>query len=117
MGGSSRSRPLCLNVCGNCCLNKANIKLASYYSGQRKRFLNNCAGQWNDERFEQLRGTMVYYIHRIEKGLSHKHFRSGFGRSAFIELKAMMERWRELGYPVDDHDLPCGTECGSGVCA
>lgn len=82
--------------------NKANIKLASYHSGQRKRFLNNCAGQWNDERFEQLRGTMVYYIHRIEKGLSHKHFRSGFGRSAFIELKAMMERWRELGYPVDD---------------
>ena len=81
---------------------KANIKLASYYSRQRKRFLNNCAGQWNDERFEQLRGTMVYYIHRIEKGLSHQHFRSGFGRSAFSELKAVMERWRKLSYPVDD---------------
>lgn len=82
--------------------NKANLRLASYYSDQRKRFLNNCAGRWNDEQFEQLRGTMVYYIHRIEKGLSHKRFRSGFGRSAFAELKAVMERWRESGYSTDD---------------
>ncbi|WP_301895059.1 nitroreductase family protein [Bifidobacterium angulatum] len=34
--------------------------------------------------------------------MSHKHFRSGFGRSAFAELKAVMERWRESGYSTDD---------------
>lgn len=46
---------------------KANMTLASYYAGQRKRFLRFCAGQWNVGQSEQLRGTMVYYIHRIEK--------------------------------------------------
>ena len=81
---------------------KANMKLKSYYSRQRKRFLNNCAGPWNSEQSERLRGTMVYYIHRIEKGLSHQHFRDGFGKSAFSELKAVMEQWRKHSYPVDD---------------
>lgn len=81
---------------------KANMKLKSYYSRQRKRFLNNCAGPWNSEQSEQLRGTMVYYIHRIEKGLSHQCFRDGFGRSAFSELKTVMEQWRKHSYPVDD---------------
>lgn len=81
---------------------KANMKLKSYYSRQRKRFLNNCAGPWNSEQSERLRGTMVYYIHRIEKGLSHQHFRDGFGKSAFSELKAVMEQWRKRSYPVDD---------------
>lgn len=51
---------------------------------------------------EQLRGTMVYYIHRIEKGLSHRRFRAGFGRSAFGELRSVMDEWRERDYPVDD---------------
>ena len=81
---------------------KANMKLKSYYNRQRKRFLNNCAGPWNSEQSERLRGTMVYYIHRIEKGLSHQHFRDGFGKSAFSELKAVMEQWRKHSYPVDD---------------
>lgn len=80
---------------------KADMKLKSYYKQQRKRFLNNCAGPWNSEQSEQLRGTMVYYIHRIEKGLSHQHFRDGFGRSAFSELKTVMDQWRKHGYPVD----------------
>lgn len=81
---------------------KANMELKSYYSRQRKRFLNNCAGPWNSEHSEQLHGTMVYYVHRIEKGLSHQHFRDGFGRSAFSELKTVMDQWRKHGYPVDD---------------
>lgn len=82
---------------------KADMKLKSYYGRQRRRFLNNCAGPWNSEQSEQLRGTMVYYIHRIEKGLSHQQFRSGFGRSAFSELKTVMEQWREHSYP--EHDV------------
>ena len=81
---------------------KANMTLASYYAGQRKRFLRFCAGQWNVGQSEQLRGTMVYYIHRIEKGLSHRRFRAGFGRSAFGELRSVMDEWRERDYPVDD---------------
>ena len=81
---------------------KAAMTLASYYAGQRKRFLRFCAGQWNVGQSEQLRGTMVYYIHRIEKGLSHRRFRAGFGRSAFGELRSVMDEWRERDYPVDD---------------
>ena len=81
---------------------KANMTLASYYAGQRKRFLRFCAGQWNVGQSEQLRGTMVYYIHRIEKGLSHRRFRAGFGRSAFGELRSVMDEWRDRDYPVDD---------------
>ena len=61
-----------------------------------------CQGEYEIEQSERVRGTMVYYIHRIEKGLSHQHFRDGFGKSAFSELKAVMEQWRKHSYPVDD---------------
>lgn len=85
---------------------KSNAQLASYYRTQRKQYIEYSAGAWNAERhdgqFERLQSTMIYYIHRIEKGLSHRHFRSGFGKSAFTHLYALMHTWERNGYPTDD---------------
>ncbi|MCF2561225.1 nitroreductase family protein [Bifidobacterium boum] len=85
---------------------KANRCLASYYLLQRKQYINYCAGPWNEKQrngqYERLRSTIVYYIHRIEKGLSHRYFRSGFGKSAFAHLNELMQTWQHEGYPTDD---------------
>lgn len=85
---------------------KANRRLASYYLAQREQYINCCAGPWNAEQrngqFERLQSTLVFYIHRIEKGLSHKNFRSGFGKSAFAHLNELMQTWQLQGYPTDD---------------
>ncbi|MGO4922423.1 nitroreductase family protein [Bifidobacterium choerinum] len=44
---------------------------------------------------EQLEARMVYFTHQIEKGLSHKQFRYGFGKKPLRNLSEVMARYRK----------------------
>lgn len=81
---------------------KAEVLLRRYNRIQRNRFLENCSCAWNVTDKERLRAKMMYYIHRIEKGLSHSDFRAGFGKNALTVLSASMQEWADLGFSVSD---------------
>lgn len=82
---------------------KAKHKLAGYSRTQDARFLKYSANPWNKPNQEELRGQIIYYIHRIEKGLTHgADFRPGFGRNALQSLHDLLEQWRAAHYSTTD---------------
>lgn len=80
---------------------KGTHEVNTYYRDQRKRFIRYCAAPWNDGE-AQLQGKMMFFVHRVEKGLSHKNFRIGFGKAALTELSEGMREWRRKGYSLDN---------------
>lgn len=82
---------------------KAKHKLAGYSRTQDTRFLKFSANPWNKPNQEELRGQIIYYIHRIEKGLTHQSdFRPGFGSNALQSLHNLLNQWRKAHYPSTD---------------
>lgn len=43
---------------------------------------------------EQVRARMIFFTHQIEKGLSHMHFRYGFGKRPLASLAKKMKMYR-----------------------
>lgn len=43
----------------------------------------------------QLEARMMYFTHQIEKGLSHQHFRYGFGKTPLKNLSVVMAKYRK----------------------
>lgn len=83
--------------------NNAKIKIYRYFHVQGRRFIDYSSNPWNLPDKEQIRGLIVYYIHRIEKGLSHSDdFRAGFGRSALTNLSNEMTLWCKNTYSAND---------------
>lgn len=78
--------------------NKAFISLLHDQVVQTSRFIRNCAGPWAEVDQERLRSNIVFYIHRVEKGLSHTNFRPNFGKSALSKLSSLLEIWVKSGY-------------------
>ncbi|RSX51757.1 Nitroreductase family [Bifidobacterium goeldii] len=81
--------------------NKFDYKLSLFYKDQRKRFFKYCSSPWNTGE-PQLVGKLVYFTHRIEKGLSHTDFRPRFGKRAFSDLAKVMVEWHQRGYSLDN---------------
>ncbi len=82
---------------------KATHKLAGYSRTQNTRFLKFSANPWNKPNQEELRGQIIYYIHRIEKGLTHgSDFRPGFGQNALQSLHDLLNQWHKAHYPTTD---------------
>lgn len=82
---------------------KAKHKLAGYSRTQDARFLKYSANPWNKPNQEELRGQIIYYIHRIEKGLTHgTDFRPGFGRNALQSLHDLLQQWCAAHYSTTD---------------
>lgn len=82
---------------------KAKHRLDRYSRTQNARFLRFSANPWNKPNQEELRGQIIYYIHRIEKGLTHESdFRAGFGKNALQSLHDLLQQWRTARYPTTD---------------
>lgn len=65
----------------------------------KRRFYNN----YSKEKFllnnrDQLDARLTFHAHALEKGLSHKEIRLGFGKSALSKLAKVMEAYTELNY-------------------
>lgn len=48
----------------------------------------------------KLQARLVYYVHKIEKGLSHAEFRHGFGKDPLEKLADTMRTYRDEGFDV-----------------
>jgi len=46
----------------------------------------------------RLAAKLIFYSHRIEKGLSHSKFRAGFGTAALKNMSELLRKWNHKGY-------------------
>lgn len=82
-------------------INRRNLN--KLYKFDKNRYLNY-AYELNDEySYDNLRSKITFHYHSIEKGLSNKNIRLGFGSKAFEGLFYAMDKYIELGYPTDDN--------------
>lgn len=62
------------------------------------------ASEFNEvgETEKQLKAKLIFHTHSIEKGLSHKNFRSNFGKTALSALRKNMSAYINAGYTRSD---------------
>lgn len=70
---------------------------------QADRFFRTYAGKRN-RRKACLETKVIFFSHQIEKGLSHKDFRYGFGRQALTNLSYALKALKALDSDVTDSD-------------
>lgn len=64
---------------------KRNKKIKKYFIKDSEQFIKY-AGINETGNIKQIRASLLFYAHSIEKGLSHEHFRSSFGKRALGQL-------------------------------
>ena len=62
---------------------------------QARRFEHNYSKP-SSKGADQVRARLIFYTHQIEKGLSHTHFRYGFGKRPLASLAQKMEMYRKV---------------------
>ncbi|WP_048727048.1 nitroreductase family protein [Carnobacterium sp. 1290_CSPC] len=77
-------------------------RLNKAYKFDQKIYSNNSFGFVPEYTLDNLRGKITLHYHSIEKGMSNKNIRLGFGQRAFRDLFYSMDSFMELGYPSDD---------------
>lgn len=82
---------------------KNNIRLKKSFKYDYERY-HNYLSNINDNDPEGLKGNLIYYSHQIEKGLSHKNFREGFGKNACINIKKYLDKYIENGNSIDSFE-------------
>lgn len=78
------------NSCAGFCLMLGYIR-------QWNQFMKTAAFPKNSGK-SQIEARMQYHTHEIEKGLSHKDFRAGFGKNALTQLFIALSQWDGAGY-------------------
>lgn len=81
---------------------KLTITISFAYLRQGHRFIKYSSCSQRYTSIEQVRASMFFYVHRLEKGLSHTNFRPGFGESALKELASLLSIWQNRHYPETD---------------
>ena len=79
---------------------KHRINLRTLYAKQAARFADQAAIN-SEKTDEQLAAMLIFFSHRIEKGLSHSDFRASFGRQTLVELAQCLHLWIKRCCPVD----------------
>lgn len=84
---------------------KSNINQRRSFKYDKQRFLRNYSKsklRFNTE--VQLGSRLVFHAHSLEKGLSHKNIRLGFGVSALTNLSKVMNAYVENGFDQSRQD-------------
>ncbi|WP_258184975.1 MULTISPECIES: nitroreductase family protein [unclassified Bifidobacterium] len=72
---------------------ESDLKLRRETIRQMKRFRRNYARR-GSTRKEHLRTRIIFFTHQIEKGLSHRDFRLGFGKTVLAQMAPLLELLR-----------------------
>lgn len=80
---------------------ESDMKLRHETIRQMKRFRRNYARR-GSLRKEHLRTRIIFFTHQIEKGLSHRDFRLGFGKTVLAQLAPLLESLRAFGDAQQD---------------
>ena len=79
------------------------IELNYLYKNDKKRFKTYSANSKGNLSIGNVRSQVMYFSHQIEKGLSRKNFRYGFGLSAINNLVDALQRMQHFpNYENDD---------------
>lgn len=62
---------------------------------QRRRFSRYHSRMYSSER-AQIETQILFHTHQIEKGLSHNHFRPGFGKHALKDLSVLLDKIKTI---------------------
>lgn len=66
------------------------------YKEDKKRFKKYSASVNSNYSYENIRSQIMYFSHQIEKGLSRKNFRYGFGLNAITNLVTALEKMKKF---------------------
>lgn len=83
-------------------LMKSNIELNKLTKSDKKRFQKYSSRKGGTDDYSNLRSKVMYYTHQLEKGLSRKNFRYGFGVSAITSLTDSLVKMKN--YPEWEND-------------
>lgn len=91
---------------------KSTMILSREYKVQAKRFNNSYSRDWSTGKM-QVQSRTMFLTHQLEKGLSHKNFRYGFGLGVFETLGVLLTRFENADpqYLIN----PVYKECMSAI--
>lgn len=81
---------------------RSNIELNKLTKNDKKRFQKYSSQRSDTDDFNNMRSKVMYYTHQLEKGLSRKNFRYGFGVSAITSLVESLVRMKSYPEWRDD---------------
>lgn len=80
------------------------LKIKKLFKSDQKRFMKNSFGKGiNSDSFEQLEARITKEYHAIEKGLSYKNLRFGFGEQPLYNLLELLKKYTSKMYSIDSH--------------
>ena len=84
---------------------KAYISLVSAYKSDLKRYMAYSASYQTDLDETMLLGRIIANAHVIEKGLSFKEIKIGFGRDRVLELFRLIDLYIDSGFMIENKML------------
>lgn len=79
-----------------------NRKMKKLYAYDLKRFKNGYNIELEMATEEQLKAKLMFFSHAIEKGLSHKDFRLGFGINALTGLSKILDVYNNKKFSKEE---------------
>ena len=78
------------------------------FDKDRKKYQDSAFLSSKKQTYTNLVGRIIFYYHSIEKGLSHKNFRPGFGVNALSGLMMAINEYEENGFDTSDLQYATG---------
>lgn len=78
------------------------FRLRNQYKSDYKKFLSNSFLIKKNKSFENIKASMTFNSHSLEKGFVHDDFRPGFGTKAINSLIKDIDNYLYNEYPTDD---------------
>ncbi|GEK91053.1 nitroreductase family protein [Alkalibacterium kapii] len=78
-------------------------RMKKLMKNDQERFLKYSFGKKDLTAYNQIEARLTKEYHSIEKGLSYKELRLGFGKQVLQNVLELMKEYRRKGYPLDTH--------------
>ncbi len=79
-----------------------NLTLIQLFHNDYSRFKKSAFRLNKNHNYEHIQALITIHYHSIEKGLSHKDVRLGFGKKAVNALLKDLREYKSKGYPLDN---------------
>jgi nitroreductase len=87
---------------------KRRLVMKKLFDNDRERYQNSAFLSAKHQTYKNLIGRIIFYYHSIEKGLSHKKFRPGFGVNALSGLMNAIREYEDNGFDTADLQYKTG---------
>ncbi|WP_278531435.1 nitroreductase family protein [Enterococcus asini] len=77
------------------------FNLSKEYNWDKKKYYSNFSNVFSSDE-HQLGAKITFNAHQLEKGLSHKNFRVGFGKNPLTQLSKNMQEYISRGYSKEN---------------